>query len=135
MWPPRRLSAVTARSRLTRRPADVAEEVLSRVSCMTSAVHTPSGRPDDGQAAAVDRDRVAEAGALEHGAGADGEPDRVVCSSIASTVPSSSMMPVNISSFRGKVVRGHGDADAGVLADRLEHGHVGDPQVAASAMV
>ena len=32
---------------------------------------------DDGQAAAVDRDRVAEAGAVEHGVGGDGETDRV----------------------------------------------------------
>ena len=47
----------------------------------------------EGEATAVDRDRVAQPGAVEHGGGRDPHP----APSIASTEPSSSTMPVNIS--------------------------------------
>ena len=44
---------------------------------MTSAVQQLAVVRGDGQAAAVDGDRVAETGVLEHGGGAHGEADRV----------------------------------------------------------
>ena len=67
------------------------------VSAMTSAVKLLVVVLDDGQADAVDRDRVAVAGVADDERAAHGEPGGVAPRSMATTSPSSSTIPVNIS--------------------------------------
>ena len=115
MWPPSRLSAVTARSRLTRSPGRDAAEggLVERLLHDVGGAACSSVVLGDGEAAAVDRDRVAQRRRPRATSG-----PRTVrrtaspWSSTASTVPSSSTMPVNMS-VPPLVVR-HGDPDVAV---------------------
>ena len=77
MWPPSRVAGVTARSRLTRVPGQGAERGLRQrlVHHVGGEGLTLLGR--HGEAAAVDRDRVAQRGVAGDEGAADREPDRV----------------------------------------------------------
>src|SRR6478736_1398553 len=123
MWPPRRLSAVTARSRLTRSPGRTPYRlVLSRVSCMTSAVQV--------RASYVVMVRQQPLTEIESPRPASSSTvvawmlRRIASpwSSMAATVPSSSTIPVNMS---GPLwCQREPDVVLGVV---LEHGDVRDP--------
>ena len=97
---------------------------------MRSAVHRPVTELGDGEAAAVDRDRVAEHGALEHGGGRDGEPDRVALvgdlGDGAELLDDSGEHQLLLWSWVGA----HGESYVGVLAVVApEDRHVGHVQV------
>src|SRR3954453_20334179 len=135
MWPPRRLSAVTARSRLTVSPGRTPYRlVLSSVSCITSAVHvSPSTVVTVRQQplTAMESPRPASSSTV-----VARMLTRIASpwSSTAATVPSSSTIPVNMSgsfwcereAHVGRVALQHRDVgDAGT--ERIRDG--GDSEV------
>ena len=66
-----RRGAPAARGSPGRRRASAPSAVRSRVSVTASAAHQPSPQLDDGEAAAVHRDRRADLGVVEHARGGD----------------------------------------------------------------